>query len=129
MYSHVTAGEIRIVTAVSICLSPSLGLQISSVLGWSSLVPSASSASLPTHVDSGTSSRNRCLGWFRGTPKAVTNRGAGVLRKEHAVLLLFPWGDVLGPSQSSQDDMNYQLGAYAFKETDLASLGVPHLLP
>lgn len=46
------------------------------------------------------------------------------------MLLLLPWGDVLGPFQSSQEDyMSYQLGAYAFKETDLASSGVPHLLP
>ena len=46
------------------------------------------------------------------------------------MLLLFPGGDVLGLSQSSQEDyMSYRLGAYAFKERDLASSGVPHLLP
>lgn len=110
-----------------------LGLQISSVLGRSSLASSAdtvTSASLPTHLDTGTSLKNRCFGWCRGTPKAVANGGVDVLQKEQAVLLLFPWGDVLGPFQSSQEDyMSYQLGAYAFKETDLASSDVPRLLP
>jgi len=44
------------------------------------------------------------------------------------VLLLFPWGGSLGPFQSTQEHhVNYRLGVYAFKETDLASLGVLNL--
>lgn len=131
MYSHVTAGEIKIITAVSHLPFAKSGAadQLCTWMVFTSSADPVTSVGLPTHVDSGTSLTNRCLGWCRGTPKAVSNRGADVLQKEHAVLLLFPWGDVLGPSQSSQDDMNYQLGAYSFKETDLASSGVPHLLP
>lgn len=60
---------------------------------------------------------------LRVIPKAVANGGVDVLQKEQ---LRFPQGDVSGPFQSSQEDyVSYQLGA--FKETDLASSGVPHL--
>lgn len=55
------------------------------------------------------------------------NGGADVLSKDQA--LLWPWGDVVEPSQSPQGGyMSCQLGVCTFKETDSASLGVPHHL-